>query len=143
MQTVSKTITETIIATLVLIALGTLGISRQSTGVSPVSITLIGSAVPEVQAVVFGADYCSPCRKMKAAIKAEMPGDGWKLANATDGDSKGAHIVFDNRATEFAKHKITIIPTTVFFKNGVEVRRIESPISPNDLAKNFNEVGKK
>ena len=141
MQTVSKTITETIVATLVIIALGAAGMSRGSNP-QPVNVVLIGAAVDDVQAVVFGAEYCSACRTMKKAIKAEMPGDGWKLANAGDADAKSAHIIFDDRQAEFVKHKIKQIPTTVFFKNGSEVRRIEQPISPDDLAKNFNECGK-
>ena len=76
------------------------------------------------------------------AIKAEMPKDGWKLAEATNAEeAKAAHIIFDYRPEQINNQKLTKFPTIIFFKDGVEVRRIEQLISPEDIAKNYNEVG--
>jgi len=146
MQNVNQTLFQLVIMSALVVTLGALEVLKPhgSVAVPEVKVMLIGSAQPEVQAVVFGADYCLPCRTMKKTLKAEMPKDGWKLADAKDPDAaKTAHILFDDRQEQFTKNKIIKIPTVVFFKDGVEVRRIEQPISPDDLAKNYNEVGTK
>ena len=151
MKYVNNTLFQMAITIGLTVLLGTLEIVKPHAAVSVPAVqvnmpapkvVLIGGAHPSVQAVVYGAEYCIACVKMKKAIKAEMPKDGWKLAEATNAEeAKAAHIIFDYRPEQINNQKLTKFPTIIFFKDGVEVRRIEQLISPEDIAKNYNEVG--
>lgn len=140
-NTIQKTFTECVIATIVLTLLGVIGVKK--TEQTPVTVNLIGAGPVSVQARIYSADYCVPCKTYIKAIKADMPADGWVIKDATDKDTAAAHIVIDKRAAELERLGIDRIPCTVFFKDDKEVRRVYGALSPADLAKQYNEVGMK
>ena len=144
MKYVNNTLFQMTITSFLVAMLGSLEIVKHHspTSAQPVQVMLIGSAQADVQATVYGADYCLACRPYKRSILAEMPKDGWIICEASDKEEATAHIVFDYRPASIEKYKIKSLPCTVIRKNGQEVKRIDGAISPTDLAKEINEVGK-
>ncbi|WP_373649012.1 thioredoxin family protein [Schlesneria sp. DSM 10557] len=138
-----KTFTPSILATILLTLCGMFGMQRSTPTSTPITVNVIGAGPANVQATIYSADYCVPCKTYIKAVRAEMPADGWIVKDAADRDVKSAHIVIDKRAAELARNGIESIPCTVFRKDGKEVRRITGAISPADLAKQFNEIGTK
>lgn len=149
MKYVNNTLFQLVITTVLMVALGALEIVKPHASVAvPVQVNmpapkvvLIGGAHPEVQATVYGADWCRYCCAMKRNAKKEMPKDNWILKDSTDSDARDAHIVFEWRPKELEKLNIKMIPLTVFKKSGVEIKRMEGHMSVEDLAKYYNEVG--
>lgn len=136
MNDVHKVVMAELIALVVLTVLAALGITKPST----VQVRLIGAA-PHMQATIYSADWCIPCKGYLKSIKS-MAKDGWILKDAAEKDAASAHIVIDKRGASMESNKVEKLPCTVFRREGKEVKRIYGAMSPEDLARTFNEVGK-
>ncbi|MEI8020692.1 MAG: hypothetical protein WCH39_20990 [Schlesneria sp.] len=150
-QTINQTVRDILIATGTLIVLGLMGITKPVAPAAPVHVTLIGeAAVPDVQATVYTAPWCLPCKKYIGGTKLHnaglldlMPADGWVLKNSTDSDAATAHVIIDRTGDEkqFDKLKIESLPCTIIRKSGKEVTRFYGSVRSETLAKLYNEVG--
>jgi thiol-disulfide isomerase/thioredoxin len=89
-----------------------------------------------VQATIYSADSCLPCRRYVAAVTAEMPPDGWIVRNSNAADVASAHVVIKKTTTP--ADKIEKFPTTIIRKDGREVDRIVGQITPKQLADRIN-----
>lgn len=96
-------------------------------------VALCGAeSAPRVQATIYSAENCPPCRRFVAAVKKEMPPDGWIVREASDKDAATAHIVLTRQVDP--ADNIDLFPTTIIRSNGREVDRIRGYISPTKLA---------
>lgn len=71
--------------------------------------------MPSVTVLHFWSPTCGPCTTIKPALemmKEEFPESTWVLVN-TKADTEGLA----------AKHGVKVVPTLIFFKDGVEVGR--------------------
>ncbi len=93
-----------------------------------------GAAVPAVQATIYSADKCVPCRRYIAAVKKEMPPDGWIVRDAAETDSSSAHVIITKAVTP----GIDAFPTTIIRRDGREVDRLVGEITPTQLAQAIN-----
>lgn len=128
-----------ILAVLSLVALGVeCALVRSGTRatVPPPIVVLIGAAAPMIQTTIYSADWCSPCRSYVAAVKKEMPPDGWRIREQAALDVAKAHVVISKTYTE--ADKIDFLPTTIIRRNGHEVERIVGEITPTALAEAIN-----
>ena len=151
MQTISQTVRDILVATGTLLVLSLMGISKPVAPAPPVNLTLIGeAAVPDVQATIYTAPWCQPCKKYIGGTKVHdkgvldlMPADGWILKTSTDADAATAHVIIDKSGDEkqFAKLKIESLPCTIIRKSGKEVTRFYGGVHPDTLARLYNEVG--
>lgn len=139
-QQLVKTASDCLIATLLLTALGAVGLYKSTT--PSVNVQVLGAMKQTVQATIYGADYCTPCRSYIARVLQEMPRDGWVCKYSNDVDKETAHIVIDKTGDDFEQLGIERIPCTIIRKHGKEVRRIFGALSPDDLAASYNEVGR-
>ena len=74
---------------------------------------------PRVQWLVFGAEWCKPCREAKADYYEWMRKSGWKF-----GDNY--HVRFfdvDKHQVEMVHREIETLPTFVLIRDGKEIRR--------------------
>lgn len=129
-----------------MVALGVLaasGITRPSVPSTPIQITIIGKAqVPEVQATVYSAEWCQPCKKYIKDIESEMVPDGWIVKSDTDKEAATAHVIVTKSEQDWKAEKIDTIPCTIIRKDGKEVKRIIGRIKPDELAKQINAIAK-
>jgi thiol-disulfide isomerase/thioredoxin len=129
------------VAVLTLITLGIELVVLRGVGVpkQPVPspfVVMIGAAGPGVQATIYSADWCGPCRDYVKAVKKELPPDGWTVRNATDKDAATAHVVIKNYVET---DNLERLPTTILrLRNGTVVDTIEGAITPTKLAEALN-----
>lgn len=97
---------------------------------------VIGAAAPMIHATIYSADWCSPCRSYVAAVKKEMPPDGWRIREQAAKDVNEAHVVISKTYT--TADKIELLPTTIIRRDGHEVERIVGEITPTALAEAIN-----
>lgn len=102
------------------------------------TVMLIGAADQRVQAWIYTSDSCTPCRRYVAAVRAEMPRDGWTVRDATAKDVGSAHVVISQ--AHAPREKIEVLPTTILRRDGVEVDRIVGRITPTELADRINNI---
>lgn len=102
---------------------------------------VIGAAAPTVQATIYSADWCGHCRPYLAAVRREMPPDGWKLADAGAKDAATAHLVIDKNSKANTEN-FEFLPTTLIRRDGKEVDRIVGRVTPTELANRINTVRK-
>lgn len=88
------------------------------------------AAVPVV--VDFWAAWCGPCRLMEPIIS--------EVSKEFDGKVIIGKLDVDANQQTAIKFQTLSIPTTIFFKNGVEVRRLVGYQDKSTLVKNVNEV---
>lgn len=131
-------VTETLCFTsLVLIAFGAELMTRLPTARAGVPKPIvIGAAAPMIQTTIYSADWCSPCRSYVAAVKKEMPPDGWRIREQAALDVANAHVVISKTYT--TADKIELLPTTIIRRNGHEVDRIVGEITPTAVAEAIN-----
>jgi thiol-disulfide isomerase/thioredoxin len=108
---------------------------RQQSVPSP-CVVMIGAAGPGVQATIYSADWCAPCRDYVAAVKKELPPDGWTVRDATDRHAATAHVVIKKYTDA---DQLERLPTTILrLRDGTVVDTIEGAITPNELAERLN-----
>jgi hypothetical protein len=128
--------------------LGLLGLNGrpQSPVVSampPVQVTVIGAgAVPVVQATIYSADWCGPCVQYLKNVKAKLPPDGWLVADSTEANAAGAHVIIEkNEAVrKGVVPPIDALPCTVIRRNGREVSRFFGGVTPDELCNRINKA---
>lgn len=129
-----------------MIALGVLaatGVTRPQVPATPVQIVVIGRAmVPDVQATVYGADWCQPCKAYAKELTTEMPKDGWIVKPDTDKESPTAHVILTKSDKEWGPLKIDQIPCTIIRKNRKEITRFTGRKSAEDLQTLINKIAK-
>jgi hypothetical protein len=98
------------------------------------TVGLAGAAsTPKVQATIYAANNCIPCRLYIAAVRREMPPDGWIVRDAGDRDVGIAHVVIADAAG-----LRQALPLTVILRDGKEVERLSGRITPTELAGAIN-----
>lgn len=145
-QTANRTMGDLIIASVLLTVLGLLGLNGRPqsptvSGMPPVQVTVIGAAaVPAVQATIYSADWCGPCVGYLKTVRAKLPPDGWLVADSTDANAAGAHVVIEkNEAVrKGVVPAIDALPCTVLRRNGREVNRFVGAVTPDELCKRIN-----
>lgn len=134
---VMKTIATSIIGLAVLSVLTSAGLQRSTPDRPTIHVSLVG-ATNTVQATIYSSDNCIPCQRYLKRVRAEMPKDGWTIADSTDATAAAAHIVIEKRSAEITAAAVDAVPTTIIRKNGTEVKRIQGEITPESLANAFN-----
>ena len=143
-QTFQTTLRDVVVATLTLVGLGLMGISKP-VAQQPVTVNLIGqSTAQETQATIYSADWCGPCLKYIGQVRALMPPAGWVCKFHTDADLGSAHVIINKAGDKklFEKLEIEQLPCTIIRKNGEEVTRFTGGVHPDVLAERYNEVAK-
>ena len=142
MEVIRKTFTEALVAVIALTLLGALGLSKpqqtSTSSVAPISVTVIGSSVPHVQATIYSASWCNPCKRYIAEVNREMPPVGWIVKDSKDNDAATAHVITGKEPT--AEDNVLEYPTTIIRKDGTEAKRIVGKISAERLADEINSV---
>ena len=82
-----------------------------------------------VVAVDFWATWCGPCR-MLAPILEQVDAE-------LNGKAKIGKINVDEQMELAVKYKIEVIPTLIFFKDGVEVKKSVGVLDKNELLSIF------
>lgn len=82
--------------------------------------------------VDFWAAWCGPCRLMEPIIE--------DVAKEFEGKLMIGKLDVDANQASAMKYQTLSIPTMIFFKNGVEVRRLVGYQDKASLEKNINEV---
>lgn len=82
--------------------------------------------------VDFWAAWCGPCRLMEPIIE--------ELGNDPNGKIVVAKLDVDANQASAMKYQTLSIPTTIFFKNGAEVKRLVGYQDKATLVKNINDV---
>lgn len=85
---------------------------------------IIGSQKPVV--VKFSAAWCGPCKQMAPMFEAVSNDSTFK-------DVKFFKVDIDRARTLASKYNVQSIPTTIFFKNGKEVGRINGAPKKQDF----------
>lgn len=88
------------------------------------------ATVPVV--VDFWAAWCGPCRLMEPIIE--------EVSKEFEGKAIVGKLDVDANQQSAIKFQTMSIPTMIFFKNGVEVRRLIGYQDKSTLVKNINEV---
>ena len=100
---------------------------------------IVPDKAPVVRVMVFGAEWCGPCRAMKKEIERDLfkPGMGWqKYIEIIDVDDPGPNLSYaqKNRLGEYT------VPQVVITQDGIVVCRLFDVISPTRLAAVSNAV---
>jgi thioredoxin-like negative regulator of GroEL len=137
-----KIMTSELAIMIILGVLAATGVTRPTP--PPVQIVVVGSKaqVPAVQATIYSADWCEPCKKYVMSLES-MKADDWRILPDTDKESATAHIVVTKSDKDWQKLKIELLPTTIIRVNGKEVDRFSGAKSPDDLAKLINKHAEK
>lgn len=146
MEAIGSICKQSAIALAVAVVVGLFGLNRQTQTAAPVHITnVIGAAGPQdVQATIYGAEWCGPCRVYKKSVLEKLPPDGWIVRKAAEKDAANAHVLIEQDETKFATANVHSIPCTIIRKNGKEVDRFIGPITPDALVERINKArGKK
>lgn len=75
---------------------------------------------------------CIPCKEQEKVFTF-MAASGWRI-----GTEKNSHII-KVLPTEFNSYSIKSIPTFIYFKDGIEQRRVEGFMSAEQLAGFYND----
>ena len=94
-----------------------------------------------VQATIYSADWCAPCRTYLIDVRREMPPDGWLVREAGANDAADSHILICKTYT--TADRIRKLPTTVIRIGANEVDRIEGSVTPTALAERINLIRKR
>ena len=84
---------------------------------------VIDSDVPVL--VDFWATWCGPCNMLSPVIK--------EIAEESDGSYKVGKVNIDEQEALAVEYKIEVIPTLLFFKNGVVVKKLIGVNSKKDI----------
>jgi len=92
--------------------------------------TAIKSA--KIAVVYFGANWCGPCKMMKGIYD--------QLSNRVSEDTIVLKADADECPYASSDYKINSVPTFIFFKDGVEVRRIYGLLSLESFLEEIQEI---
>ena len=81
--------------------------------------------------IKFSAVWCGPCKKLKPIY------ESIKLATK---DVEFKEVDIDNDSDTAAKYKIMSIPTIIFEKDGIEVKRLVGLVKEDEITKAINEM---
>ncbi|WP_010586306.1 thioredoxin family protein [Schlesneria paludicola] len=138
MHSVRQACTQVLIGIAVAFGIALCGLNRSNSSSGSVNIMIGAGGNETVQATIYSAEWCGPCRGYVADVERELPPDGWivKRANATD--AKSAHVLIQKDDATFAAVGVHSIPCTIIRRNGKEVKRIQGRITPDALATAIN-----
>ena len=100
---------------------------------------IVPEQTPVVRVMVFGAEWCGPCRMMKKEIERDLfkPGMGWKkYIEIINVDEPGPNLSYaqKNRLGEMT------VPQVCITQDGIVVCRLFDIISPQRLAAVTNAI---
>lgn len=148
MEVLRKNIVDALMTVLAVTALGVLGFSRQGSTASssaPINVYIGAAAAPRVQATIYSAPWCGPCKPYVKAVEDELPKQGFVVRKSTDPDaSMAAHLILnkeEDQATLKAA-RIDSYPTTVIRIDGKEVKRWVGRVPTSELIKAMRDAAK-
>jgi hypothetical protein len=144
MNPVKKMLTSELTICVLLGICAATGVTRPAAPPAPpINIVVVGkSQVPEIQATIYSADWCQPCKQYVREIKEALPADGWVIRSDKDADAVTAHIIVTKSEADWKKLKIEQIPCTIIRKNGKEIQRFVGGKTPDELANRINRLAK-
>ena len=81
---------------------------------------------PGLVMVVFWAKWCAPCMKLLATIDGLSQEPGWGV--------KIVRLNVDGHPRITSENRISIVPTTAFFRNGKKLREMINAVPAEQLA---------
>ena len=85
-----------------------------------------------VQTTIYSIPRCAPCLKLIEGVRETLPAEGWIVRDAGDRDAGKAHILIQKTRLAISP-EITLYPTTVIRRDGVEVERLAGGITLKEL----------
>jgi thioredoxin-like negative regulator of GroEL len=79
-----------------------------------------------MEIIKFSAVWCGPCKAYKAVFEDT-------IAEYSNGDINVIEADVDVNADLVKQHAVRTVPTTIFLKNNVELHRINSALSKEEL----------